>query len=89
MRKPTIQEYRLAAWLKLYREKTARADECRENAIDNDIRGYYLKADAAAKRANEYRMQIEGMLAALFSLGFSLTEAWNAETKIQEYIKGR
>lgn len=88
MRKPTITQYRLAAWLRIRNEKAEKARQCFDRAQTLDERGLYDRADRARREGDEYRNEGFGMVAALYCLGFSEVEAFDAEKAIRAYISG-
>lgn len=88
MRKPTIQEYRLAAWSRLREEKVEKARICFERAFDLDNRGYYDRADRCRREGDEYRNEAFGMVSALYCLGYTENDVFEAKKAIQNYISG-
>lgn len=88
MRKPTIQEYRLAAWARLRKEKVEKARSCFERAFYLEERGYYDRAQRARREGDESRNEAFGMVDALYCLGFTENDVFEAQKAIQNYISG-
>lgn len=88
MKKPTITQYRLASWSRLRNEKIEKARRCFERASILDERGLYDRADRSRREGDEYRNEAFGMVAALYCLGFSETEVFEAENAIVDYLTG-
>lgn len=87
--KPTTTQYRLAAWLRLWREKLAERDEYMQRGFNLDASGLYERARECFLKADAFHDEARGMVDALYCLGFSETEAFEAETEIRLYINGR
>lgn len=87
--KPTTTHYRLAAWLRLFHEKRDKMNRAFDRAEQLEDRGYYERSDSCRKEAEEYRAEAHGMIDALYCLGYSETEALEAENIIRAYIEGR
>lgn len=88
MEKPSIMQYRLAAWGRLREEKVEKARRCFERAFDLDERGYYDRADRSRREGDEYRNEAFGMVSALYCLGYAETDVFEAQKAIQNYISG-
>ena len=88
MKKPSITQYRLAAWARLREEKIEKARRCFERAYDLDERGLYERADRNRREGDEYRNEAFGMVAALYCLGFTETDVFDAQKAIEYYISG-
>lgn len=88
MEKPSIMQYRLAAWSRLREEKIEKARACFKRAFDLDDRGYYERADRNRREGDEYRNEAFGMVAALYCLGYTETDVFEAQKAIQNYISG-
>lgn len=88
MKKPSIIQYRLAAWARLRAEKSEKARWCFERADVLDARGLYERANRERRDGDEYRNEMFGMVAALYCLGFTETDVFDAQTAIQNYISG-
>lgn len=88
MEKPSIMQYRLAAWARLREEKVEKARACFKRAFDLDDRGYYERADRSRREGDEYRNEAFGMVAALYCLGYTETDVFEAQKAIENYISG-
>lgn len=85
---PTIQEYRLAAWYRKFHEAREKADAFTEKGIEHDMNGYYERSNSAFRRASEYNHEADGMLDALYALGFSESQVEEARLNIENFLKG-
>ena len=88
MKKPAIAQYRLAAWARLRGEKIEKARRCFERASILDERGLYERADRSRREGDEYRNEAFGMVSALYCLGYTETDVFEAEKAIHYYITG-
>ena len=85
---PSVQDCRLAAWYRKYDFNRKQAEAWTEKAIDFDMRGYYERSNDALKKAQSYNCVADGMLDALYALGFSETHVDEARRHIAWYFGG-